>query len=265
MAGTPTGQISSSHLRLPGPAWRRVRVAGKLIRAYFDRVYTPLYDFSTGQFPSYHRLHAECLEKLQASGDDRVLCLGVGTGNEVTRLLGTSSSVRIVGADYARSALLRARKKAVVMGEEITATVMDARHLAFAPESFDRVLCIHVMDFVAGREQVTSEILRVLRDGGRFVITYPSGKEGLALGLALLRDLARHGGDTATSSVRAFFKLLPRLLAGAAYLPLLMRSGKVTYSRQDLTAMMANFPTGPVTVDEDTGYRDFIVSGRRTV
>ena len=250
-----------THVRLPGFAWGSVRVAGRLIRAYFDRVYTPLYDFTSSQFPGYGKLQAECLEKLQASDEDRVLCIGLGTGNEVTRLLGTSAGVRIVGADYAPSALLRARKKAAAMGGEITATVMDARHLAFAPESFDRVLCIHVMDFVGEHEKIAREVLRVLRAEGRFVITYPSYREGMRLGLALLKDSVRHHIDSGRHPAMAMLKTLTRALGGIVYLPLMFRPGKRSYSRPELEEMIRGIGVGDCDVEEDTVYNDFIVTG----
>jgi len=237
--------------------------AGKLMQAYFNYAYNPVYDFTTGQLNHYRQLQERCVAKLGLEDNDRVLCVGLGTGNEIFHLLQMNENIDIVGVDYSHTALRKAYKKALALGKEIDAFIMDARHLEFAAGSFDKVLCIHLVDFVEESEKVTNEILRVLKNGGRFVITYPSAKEGPRLGINLLRDSVRHSTNSGKPCVRALLECLAQMLVGIVYLPILLRPKRKSYSRSKLEAMLTQSTTGDCQIDEDTVYQDFIVYGRK--
>ena len=238
-------------------------LATKLMKVYFDFIYNPVYDFTTAQRASYRRLQSTCVHKLEFDDGDKILCIGVGTGNEVIHILRRNSNVSIVGVDYSRTAVQKAYKKALMWGKEIQVFLMDARHLQFAAGSFDKVLCIHVMEFVKENEEVTGEILRVLKDGGRFVITYPSAKEGPKLGISLLSDSVRHSINSGKHRVRALLECLAQMLVGIVYLPILFRSKRKPYSRSELEAMFAQLTACDFEIEEDNVYQDFIVYGRK--
>jgi ubiquinone/menaquinone biosynthesis C-methylase UbiE len=138
---------------------------------------------------------------------------------------------------------------------------MDARCLEFTTGSFDKVLCIHVMDFVEENERVTDEILRVLKDEGQFVITYPSDKEGVSLGLNILKDIIRHNINPGRRRAIEFLKSLVQMLVWTVYLPLFLRSKKRSYSRHELQMMITVLTTGDLKIEEDPVYQDFIVYG----
>ena len=234
----------------------------KLMQAYFNYMYNPVYDFTTGQLSRYHHLQKRCVGKLDLKDRDRVLCVGVGTGNEILHIFRRNRNADIVGIDYSHAALNRASKKALALSKEIQLLLMDARHLRFPTGSFDKVLCIHLMDFVQENEKVTNEILRVLKDGGRFVITYPSDKEGPRLAINLLSDSLRHG-NSGKHRVRALLKSLVQMLVGIVYLPLLFRPKRKSYSHSELGAILAQSTTGDCQIEEDTVYQDFIVYGEK--
>ena len=140
-------------------------LAEKLKQAYFNSVYNPVYDFTTGQLHRYYKLQKTCIDKFKFKDNDSVLCVGVGTGNEVLHILQANRNVSVIGVDYSETALHRAYAKALQLGKEIKVLNMDARYLEFSPGTFDKVLCIHVMDFLQDSRQVTNEIFRVLREG----------------------------------------------------------------------------------------------------
>ena len=50
---------------------------------------------------------------------------------------------------------------------------MDARNLAIASESFDGVICSEVLEHISDPELAIKEISRVLKDGGKAVISTP--------------------------------------------------------------------------------------------
>ncbi len=235
----------------------------KLMRAYFDYAYNPVYDFTIARLNSYRKLQKRCVDKLELKDNDRVLCVGVGTGNEIFHILEVNRNVNIVGVDYSHTALQKAYKKAWALGKEIEGLIMDARRLEFAAGSFDKVLCIHVMDFVQEKEGVTNEILRVLKAGGQFVITYPSDKEGPRLGVNLLRDNVR-GISSGRHRITTLLKSLARMLVGVIYLPLLFRPKRKSYSRSELEGLVSQSNTVDLQIEEDSIYQDFIVCGRKS-
>jgi len=235
----------------------------KLMQAYFNYAYNPVYDFATARLNRYRKLQESCIGKLEFEDKDRVLCVGLGTGNEVCHILRINPSVSIVGIDYSHTALQKAYKKALRLGREIEVLIMDARSLDLANGSFDKVLCIHVMDFVEENEKVTDEILRVLKDGGQFVITYPSRKEGARLGLNLLKDGIRHNVNSRKNRIKILLESLVQMLVGIVYLPLLFRPKRRAYSRRELEAMITRLTTGDFQIEEDSVYQDFIVYGRK--
>ena len=235
----------------------------RLMKAYFDFIYNPAYDFTTARLNRYRKLQKRCVGKLELGDNDRVLCVGLGTGNEILHILRVNRNVHIVGVDYSHTALQKAYKKASASCKEIEVLVMDARCLEFTTGSFDKVLCIHVMDFVEDNEKVTNEILRVLKDGGQFVITYPSGKEGPRLGVNVFSDSVRHGINSGKHHIRTLLESLAQMLLGIVYLPLLFRPKRKSYSHSGLKAMIAQITTGDFQIEEEPVYQDFIVYGRK--
>lgn len=238
-------------------------LSGKLVQTYFNLVYNRLYDFSTARLNRYQRLHATCIGRLNFEDNDRVLCVGLGTGNEVFHILQRNRNVNIVGVDFSGTGLRKAYKKALKLGSKIEILFMDARHLEFPAESFDKVVCLHVMDFIHDDKVATTEIFRVLKNGGQFVITYPSHKEGPGLGVNLLTDHFRHALDSKRHRLVALFQGVAQVLVGIGYLPLIFRSKK-SYSRSELEAMMLQFSLADYEIDEDPVYQDFIIYGRKS-
>ena len=242
-----------------------MRLSERLVQAYFDSVYNVAYDFTTARLSRFQKLQTRCVAKLGLKEGDRVLCVGLGTGNEISHILGANTDVEVTGVDYSKTALKKALQKAEKLGKKIDVRLMDARHLEFASGSFDKVLCIHVMDFVGDsqdKEKATREILRVLKDGGQFVITYPSDREE-KLGRSLLRDIIRDNLDSGKHPFRAFWGLVAQMLTGLVYLPLLARPKKSFYSRHKLEAMISQLTSGDFQIEEYSIYQDFIAHGNR--
>ena len=235
----------------------------RILQIYFDLVYNPVYDFTTARLPRYKNLQARCIGKFSFSPNERVLCLGLGTGNELAAILKACGEVRIVGIDTSKAALQRAERRARALGKHVQLDFMDARRLEFENESFDKVLCLHVMDFVSEIEAVTREIFRVLKKGGQYVVTYPSAKDSSGLGSKLIRDTIRENLRAGRSPLRAYLEAIARLATGPIYLPLLLRPNQKAFSLQELHSLMHGFAAGGYSIEEDLVYQDFIVYGRR--
>ena len=233
------------------------------MQTYFNIAYNQVYDITTARLNRYRKLQERCVGKLELKDNDKVLCVGIGTGNEVFHVLEMSRNVSITGVDYSSTALRKAYKKALKLGKEIELLLMDARKLEFSAGSFDKVLCLHVMDFIPENTEVTSQILRVLKKGGQFVITYPSGKEGPKLGFNLLKDSINHYIDSDKHRITGFLEFVTQMVVGVVYLPLLLRPKKRLYSRSQLEAIITKSTTGDFQIEEEPVYQDFIVYGRK--
>ena len=233
------------------------------MKAYFNFIYNPVYDFTTGRLSRYRQLQEKCVDKLDLKDKDRVLCVGLGTGNEVLRILEINRNVDIVGIDYSHTALQKAYRKALALSKEIELLLMDTRFLQFPDESFDKVLCIHLMDFVGEDEKVTGEIIRVLKKGGKFVITYPSAKEGTTLWANLLNDQIRNGIRSGKNVVRVLLGSLTQMMLGLIYLPLLFRPRRKSYSRGQLEEMITKLANTDLQMEEDFIYQALIVCGTK--
>lgn len=238
-----------------------MNAAEKLMQVYFNHAYNPVYDFTIGRLNRYQMLQKMCVGKFEFKDNDRVLCVGVGTGNEILHILQMNRNLRITGVDYSYTALQKAYEKALRLGKEIDVLIMDARHLEFAAASFDKVLCLHVMDFIKENGESTREILRVLKDGGQFVITFPSGKEGIKLGVNLWKDSINN--IDSRNRLKALSTLIAQMLVGIVYLPLLFRPKRKFYTRSELETMMSQLTTQFFRIEEDPVYHDFVVYGEK--
>ncbi len=102
--------------------------------------------------------------------EGRVLEVGVGTGLSLQHY---KSELQVTGIDFSHDMLAKARKRVTELNLSQVAALrqMDARMLDFPDNSFDTVAAMHVLSVVPEPERVMSEIARVLKPGGRVVIT----------------------------------------------------------------------------------------------
>ncbi|WP_065329053.1 class I SAM-dependent methyltransferase [Tritonibacter mobilis] len=99
-----------------------------------------------------------------------VLEVGVGTGLSLPHY---GPEVRITGVDFSAEMLAKAQRKvdALDLKKRVDLQRMDARELAFENASFDTIAAMHVLSVVPEPEKVMAEIARVLKPGGKVVIT----------------------------------------------------------------------------------------------
>jgi len=131
------------------------------VRHLYDRR-APFYDsivatLSLGKDGRY-RDHA--VRELQADRSHRILDVGCGTGLNFPRL-----PSHIVGIDPSAGLLKIARRRAPRLSMGI------GQNLPFPNATFDRVLSTYVLTTVPDWPRALSEMARVLRPGGRLVLT----------------------------------------------------------------------------------------------
>ena len=234
-------------------------------RLYFDWVYAPAYDLTVARLAPYRRFQESCLERLSLRGGYSVLSVGVGTGNELPLLLNRDASMRlsVSGVDLSPMSLMRAGRKVpsggLSNGSVVELTCMDAQHLDFPSEQFDRVLCVHTMDFVQDVLAATHEIVRVLKRGGEFVVTYPSGRGGPGLVGEIGRSVSRK--LRTGKLLAALGETVSAIGAGLVYAPLAWSPGSHLPfpTRPALEQMLTSVGISKFTVEEDPSYQDYIV------
>ena len=101
----------------------------------------------------------------RASGD--VLEIAVGTGLNLPHY---PDHVRLTGVDLNPDILDFARRRASVIGREISLGQADAMALPFPDESFDSVVCTFALCEVPDDAQAIGDAVRVLRPGGSLLL-----------------------------------------------------------------------------------------------
>ncbi|MEU6828763.1 class I SAM-dependent methyltransferase [Nocardia beijingensis] len=112
------------------------------------------------------------LSCLQLTGDEALLDLGCGNGVQLEMVGRHLSSGRIVGLDIARGVLAAAHARLSRIGLDCELIESSADNLTmFATDSFDRVMANYMLHYVPDLGHCIAEVRRILRRGGRFVVT----------------------------------------------------------------------------------------------
>lgn len=96
----------------------------------------------------------------------RVLDVGCGTGEITARLAAKYPEASFIGIDLEESHLERARERCRGFGDRVLFQKDDALALSFEENTFDFVICRHLVQAVPDARKVVSEMRRVLRSGG---------------------------------------------------------------------------------------------------
>ncbi len=108
------------------------------------------------------------------------IILDVATGtSRLARTLFREVSFRgsIVGLDFSRKMLGQAVVKTKVWADRINFIRQDACVLPFPDNTFETVTCLEALEFMPDPDQVLTEMVRVLRPGGIFLVTNRIGKD----------------------------------------------------------------------------------------
>lgn len=111
----------------------------------------------------------EISERINISGAGNVLELGCGKGFNSVYLAKKHPGVKFCGIDISRDHLKIARRKAKDMGN-LVISYGDFHTLDFEDASYDFIFDLEAISHAKDHEQVLSEIYRVLKTGGCFVL-----------------------------------------------------------------------------------------------
>lgn len=107
-------------------------------------------------------------EVLSEVFDKKMRILDVGTGTGFLALILAELGHDVIGIDLSREMINIAKKK--VDGLKIKFVIGDAENLPFNDESFDAVICRHVVWTLPNPQKAVKEWYRVLKDGGKIVM-----------------------------------------------------------------------------------------------
>lgn len=143
----------------------------------------------------------ELVEVAALRPGERVLDVGCGTGI-VARLAAASagSSGRVVGVDISPDMLAVAKAASGELPVEWKEA--DAHDLPFPDASFDVVLSQQVVQFLPDRQRALTEMRRVLRPGGRALVSAWSSIQEAPGFAALGQALETHVGPESAAAVR---------------------------------------------------------------
>lgn len=112
------------------------------------------------------------MNKLNPVRRPLVLDVATGTGRLPLSLLSRPPfQGHVVGLDLSRRMLEHARVNLIAFEDRCTLVHHDAQHLPFADETFDAVCCLEALEFMPSPHKVLTEMARVLRPGGIFLVT----------------------------------------------------------------------------------------------
>jgi ubiquinone/menaquinone biosynthesis C-methylase UbiE len=162
------------------------------------------------------------LAERSAGGGGRVLDIGSGTGTYSVAL--AEEGFRVVGLDFSPGMLRQARRKAGragLSGARLSFERADFnRGLPFADDTFDDALCVCALHCVDDVRAFMTEVRRVLKPGGVFLLVMLSGDP--------LRSTPREKLRTSPPK-RLFWKLKRRAIRRGRWAP---------YGRDDAVAML---------------------------
>lgn len=115
---------------------------------------------------------AEALcEAVDPHPGERVLDVACGSGTAA--LVAERRYCEVAGVDYVPGLIKRAKARAWANNQAIDFQVGDAQDLPFPDDSFDAILTVYGVQFVADQERAARELLRVCQPGGKIGLASP--------------------------------------------------------------------------------------------
>ena len=182
----------------------------------FSRL-TPLFDPVVALSTRERAFKSRVLEKARLASDDTVLDLGCGTGTLAVSAALSAPGATVIGVDADADILQRARSKARASGADIDFVQAFSTDLPYPDAHFDVVVSTlffhHLSD--ADKHRTVTEVLRVLRPGGRLVVADLGRPQDPLMRLSVLASVQLLDGFEVTSANVA--GELPRIIGDGGF------------------------------------------------
>lgn len=111
----------------------------------------------------------------------RVLEVGCGRGDFSIWIAGKYPKAEVLGVDFSEAAIATARSRAALSESRAQFKVEDSENLTFADQSFDYIISCECLEHVIHPSKMASEMHRVLKPGGQFILTTENYFNGMIL------------------------------------------------------------------------------------
>jgi phosphatidylethanolamine/phosphatidyl-N-methylethanolamine N-methyltransferase len=148
------------------------------------RRYAPAYDFYFGAMFQHGR--REIVARMDCRPGDRILEVGVGTGLSLSLY---PRHVEVTGIDLSPEMLARARarRRGRRLNHVVALRLMNAEHMQFSDDSFDKVVAMYVVSVTPHPARLTDEMRRVCKPGGElFIVNHFQNANSLVRGVERL-------------------------------------------------------------------------------
>lgn len=112
--------------------------------------------------------HQATLSRLELHSGDRVLDLGCGTGTLIQHLLALAPEAKIFGLDPSEEMLNIAQQK---LPASVQLNIGSAESLPFPNNYFDVLVSTSALHYFRNPDRAIQEMQRVLKSGGRLILT----------------------------------------------------------------------------------------------
>lgn len=126
--------------------------------------------------------HETVLNLLPDLNDCDVLEIGCGRGDFACELIRRFPRARVRGVDFSDQAIEIAKERFSGFVEPIEFSVGDAQALSYRADSFDWIISCECIEHVPSPGAMAKEMCRLLRPGGRFILTTENYFNGMVLG-----------------------------------------------------------------------------------
>jgi ubiquinone/menaquinone biosynthesis C-methylase UbiE len=138
------------------------------------QLYERVYDAVLLRLIPYRRLIDRSVREMRASKGNAYLDAGCGTGNLLLLLTSSGREIEATGVDFSPAMLKRAGKKLDRSGNRVRLLQHDLNSaLPFSSSLFDGITCLNVLYALGKPEVLVKELHRVLKPGGRAIISTP--------------------------------------------------------------------------------------------
>lgn len=184
-------------------------------RASYDAWHAPIPADEEEDSP-WHRLLRRHLDPAKDLAGRRVLEIGCGRGSLARWIMAQADRpATLVAADFSGSAVAKARTASARAGYPPAAwAISDIQAIGIRDATFDTVISCETIEHVPDPPQALRELARVLRPGGRLLLTTPNYLGPMGLYRVYLRLTGRRYTETGQPINR--FTMLPLTRAWAA-------------------------------------------------
>ena len=116
----------------------------------------------------------QAFKALDIMADERVLEIGPGNANHLKDLMAIAAGIQYYGIDVSETMVTAASKlnAAIMEKEPVSFQLTPADQIEFSSDYFDKIFTVNTLYFWADPEKYAAEILRVLKPGGIFSLSF---------------------------------------------------------------------------------------------